>query len=74
MALLSNLGSRLPRRWKPSFYRALSLYPPFLGAGIRVANVSEDLRTFEVRTALRFWNRNYVGTQFGGSRRRSTCG
>jgi acyl-coenzyme A thioesterase PaaI-like protein len=32
-----------------------------------VARVSEDLLTFEVRTSLHFWNRNYVGTQFGGS-------
>lgn len=46
--------------------RLLSLYPPYLGAGIRVKS-SSDLRTFEVRMKLRFWNRNYLGTQFGGS-------
>lgn len=46
--------------------RFLSLYPPYLGAGIRVKS-SSDLRTFEVRMKLRFWNRNYLGTQFGGS-------
>jgi acyl-coenzyme A thioesterase PaaI-like protein len=51
------------RRW---MIRLLSLYPPYLGAGVRV-KASPDLRTFEVRMKLRWWNRNYVGTQFGGS-------
>jgi acyl-coenzyme A thioesterase PaaI-like protein len=51
------------RRW---MIRLLSLYPPYLGAGIRV-KASPDLRTLEVRMRLRWWNRNYVGTQFGGS-------
>jgi hypothetical protein len=46
--------------------RLLSLYPPYLGAGIRV-KASPDLRTFTVRMKLRWWNRNYVATQFGGS-------
>jgi hypothetical protein len=47
--------------------RLLNRYPPFLGAGIRVPRVSEDLRTIEVHMPLHFWNRNYVGTHFGGS-------
>ncbi len=44
----------------------MSFYPPYLGAGIRV-KASRDLRTFDVRMKLRWWNRNYLGTQFGGS-------
>jgi acyl-coenzyme A thioesterase PaaI-like protein len=51
------------RRW---MIRMLNLYPPYLGAGVRV-RASPDLRTFEVRMKLRWWNRNYVGTHFGGS-------
>ncbi|HTG32975.1 MAG TPA: DUF4442 domain-containing protein [Thermoanaerobaculia bacterium] len=51
------------RRW---MIRLLSLYPPYLGAGVRV-KASPDLRTFEVRMKIHWWNRNYVGTQFGGS-------
>src|SRR5262249_42185897 len=47
--------------------RLLRFYPPFLGAGIRISHVSEDMRTIEVRMPLHFWNRNYVGTHFGGS-------
>lgn len=46
--------------------RLLSVWPPYLGAGIRT-RVSPDLRTFEVRMKLRWWNRNYVNTHFGGS-------
>jgi acyl-coenzyme A thioesterase PaaI-like protein len=51
------------RRWR---IRLLNLYPPYLGAGVRV-RASPDLRTFDVRMKLRPWNRNYVGTHFGGS-------
>src|SRR5215470_16452425 len=40
--------------------RLLKCYPPFLGAGIKVKRISEDLRTIEVHMPLRFWNRNYV--------------
>ena len=47
--------------------RFINLYPPFLGAGIRVKRIADDLCTVDVEMALRFWNRNYVGTHFGGS-------
>ena len=47
--------------------RGLNLYPPYLGAGIRVTELSEDYRHARVELALRPWTRNYVGTQFGGS-------
>jgi acyl-coenzyme A thioesterase PaaI-like protein len=53
----------LSSRW---LIRLLNLYPPYLGAGVRV-RASADLLTFEVRMRLRRWNRNYVGTHFGGS-------
>lgn len=48
-------------RWR------LNLYPPYLGAGIRVQSISPDLRQIKVRMGLNGFNRNYVGTQFGGS-------
>ncbi len=47
--------------------RRLKFYPPFVGAGIRVRHISEDFRRFDVEMPLKFWNRNYVGTHFGGS-------
>ncbi|HYG65744.1 MAG TPA: DUF4442 domain-containing protein [Thermoanaerobaculia bacterium] len=53
----------MSRRW---LLRLMNVYPPFLGAGVRV-RASADLRTFDVRMGLHRWNRNYVGTHFGGS-------
>jgi acyl-coenzyme A thioesterase PaaI-like protein len=51
------------REW---LLKMMNLYPPFLGAGIRVRRGS-DGRTFDVRMRLTVFNRNYVGTHFGGS-------
>lgn len=64
MPLLQRLAARLgPER----FLRLMRVYPPYLGAGISVTHVARDLSLVEVRMALRGYNRNFVGTQFGGS-------
>jgi acyl-coenzyme A thioesterase PaaI-like protein len=47
--------------------RLCRFWPPFLGAGVRVTEVTSDLKRLSVEMKLRFWNSNYVGTQFGGS-------
>ncbi|HEX2327331.1 MAG TPA: DUF4442 domain-containing protein [Candidatus Angelobacter sp.] len=47
--------------------RRLALYPPYLGAGVRVTHLADDFSAMTVEMPLRFWNRNYVGTHFGGS-------
>ena len=47
--------------------RAMNLWPPFAGAGIRVTRMSADFREVDVTLALHVYNRNYFGTQFGGS-------
>jgi hypothetical protein len=52
---------------KRKLLRFLNFYPPFLGAGIRVKHISDDFLTVDVEMPLKFWNRNYVGTHFGGS-------
>ncbi len=44
-----------------------SLYPPFLGAGVRIDRISPDFSEIDVSMKLTRWNRNYVGTHFGGS-------
>ena len=44
-----------------------NLWPPFLAAGIRVTRLSPDWREARVEMRMRPWNRNYVGTHFGGS-------
>jgi acyl-coenzyme A thioesterase PaaI-like protein len=62
--LLQLLGgtrkSHALRRW-------INLWPPFLGAGIRVRRITPDMKTIDVEMKLRWWNANYVGTHFGGS-------
>ena len=53
---------------KPSTLRhGMNLWPPFLFAGIRVCAIDADFRSAEVELRMRPWNRNYVGTHFGGS-------
>lgn len=46
---------------------AMNIYPPFLGAGIRVRHIAPDFKQIQVEMVHRFWNKNYVGTTFGGS-------
>lgn len=45
----------------------LNLWPPFLFSGIHVTAIGEDFRHARVELRMRPWNRNYVGTHFGGS-------
>ena len=45
----------------------LNLWPPFVGAGIRVRRLAPDWKKIDVEMKLRWWNRNYVGTHYGGS-------
>lgn len=45
----------------------MNLWPPFLGAGIRVRHIAPDFREVVVEMPLRLRNRNYFGTHFGGS-------
>ena len=53
---------------KPStLRRVFNLWPPFLAAGIHVTHLSADWRHARVELRMRPWNRNYVGTHFGGS-------
>lgn len=47
--------------------KMINFWPPFLGAGIKTTRISPDFREIDVELNLRFYNRNYVGTQYGGS-------
>ncbi|GHD75571.1 DUF4442 domain-containing protein [Vogesella fluminis] len=44
-----------------------NLWPPFLGAGVRVRRISPDWKETDVQLRLGLTNRNYVGVHFGGS-------
>jgi len=55
-------------RAKPSVVRWLfRLWPPFWFTGIYFSYISHDFRELTMRMPLRFYNRNLVGTHFGGS-------
>ncbi|KAF1721127.1 DUF4442 domain-containing protein [Pseudoxanthomonas wuyuanensis] len=53
---------------KPSTLRHLfNFWPPFLFSGVHVTEIADDWRFARVELRMRPWNRNYVGTHFGGS-------
>ena len=56
-----------PRMKASSLRRLFRLWPPFLFAGIRVTEIAPDFRRARVELRQRWYNRNYVGTHFGGS-------
>lgn len=45
----------------------MNLWPPFLFAGIRVLHIADDWRSARVVLRMRWYNRNFVGTHFGGN-------
>jgi len=45
----------------------MNLWPPYLGAGIRVEHIAPDYRSATVSLKQRWYNFNYFGTHFGGS-------
>lgn len=47
--------------------RAMNLWPPLAGSGIRIAEISEDWRYGRVELNLAPWNANMHGVAFGGS-------
>ena len=46
--------------------RLVNIWPPIAGAGIRV-HWGADMKSADVEMKLRLWNRNFVGTHYGGS-------
>ena len=45
----------------------INIWPPFLLAGIHIKHLSADYKQARVELTLRPWNKNAVGTHFGGS-------
>ena len=45
----------------------VNLWPPLFFSGIKVTYLSADYKETHVTLKLRWYNRNYVGTQYGGS-------
>ena len=47
--------------------RLLNWYGPYLGAGVKIEYIADDWREVRVAMHMRWYNRNAVGTHFGGS-------
>lgn len=50
-----------------NFRRLLNLYPPYIGAGVKIEYISNDWKELRVSMRVHWYNRNAVGTHFGGS-------
>jgi acyl-coenzyme A thioesterase PaaI-like protein len=55
-----NMNARL-------FKAIVNFWPPLLFSGIKVTYLAPDYQETRVTLKLRWYNRNYVGTQYGGS-------
>lgn len=65
--MMAKLIPRLPPAWQRWLFRHIGFWPPYIGAAIRVEEVAPDYRYLRSSMTLRWYNRNYVGTHFGGS-------
>jgi len=52
---------------KHLLFKAINVWPPFLGAGIRLTKLAPDFKFIRVEMPLTKLNTNYVGVHFGGS-------
>lgn len=43
------------------------LFPPYIGAGVKMEEISEDWRYARIAMKLRWYNRNALNTHFGGN-------
>jgi len=48
-------------------FHLVNFWPPFWAAGIHIDHIAKDYTEIDVSLKLTFWNKNYVGTQYGGS-------
>ena len=49
------------------FRLIMNIWPPLFFAGIRIKYISTDFKAARVELTLRPWNKNAVGSHFGGS-------
>jgi hypothetical protein len=49
------------------FRQLMNWYPPFKAMAIAIDYISDDFRRVHISMGLHWYNRNYVGTQFGGA-------
>ncbi|WP_425639442.1 PaaI family thioesterase [Algoriphagus yeomjeoni] len=47
--------------------RLINWYPPYLFSGIKVVDYADDFSSFKTKLKITWYNRNLMGTAFGGS-------
>ncbi|GAB4018291.1 MAG: hotdog fold domain-containing protein [Bdellovibrio sp.] len=47
--------------------KIMNLWPPYLGAGVKVRLIDKEKLIIKVQMGLKLFNKNYVGVHFGGS-------
>lgn len=63
----------MPRTWREvrlgsqGLRRLLTLWPPYLAAGVRITQILPGFTGATVVLRVRPWNANYFGTAFGGT-------
>lgn len=68
LAMLAQLLRKSAHQIPANMLRIIgNFWSPFRGAGIKITYVSPDYREIRVQLKLRWFNKNYVGTHFGGS-------
>ena len=66
--MIANLIRHYSKNITPGFFKIMmNLYPPLFGAAVSLTEVNQDYTQISVRMKFTWYNRNYVGTQFGGS-------
>lgn len=66
--MLAQLLKKYAHKMPAKVVRRLgNFWMPFLGAGIKIIYISSDYREVQVQMKLRWYNKNYVGSYFGGS-------
>lgn len=66
--LINTAKHRLDPFKHPQVFKAMmNVYPPYVGAGVRIDEVDFEKGFIRVRMGLNPLNKNIVGTQFGGS-------
>jgi acyl-coenzyme A thioesterase PaaI-like protein len=61
------LKSFNPMAYPRLFRMAMNSWPPYLGAGVCVEEIGEDWSKIRVGMKLRWYNKNYLRSHFGGS-------
>ncbi len=56
----------LQQKWRKKF-KFINWYFPYLFSGIKITEVDEEITRIVVEMRMKWFNRNMVGTHFGGS-------